>query len=418
MVEIRKPIQVDEAVQLVIMHAKSVGTEKVSIQQAYGRILAEPIIARHDVPPFDRSPYDGFAIRAADTDHASSEKRIPFTVIGGIGAGHVAEKEIGKGEAYRIMTGAPIPTGADAVVMLEQTIEQEGAFTLHKPLTAGENISVSGEDAKAGEQLIGSGAFIHPGTIALLATFGYAEVEVAKRPVVGILSTGTELLRVDEALAPGKIRNSNGPMIAAQLARMGVEHKSYGMLVDDLDACAEVVEGALSETDVLITTGGVSVGDYDYLPAIYERLGAQVLFNKVAMRPGSVTTVAKLGNKILFGLSGNPSACFTGFELFTRPAILQMMGSKSPYIPSMKAMLGENFPTPNPFTRFVRAVWKMTKEGPVASSAGFNSSSAISSIARGNCIIVLPSGTRGYAKGMEVDVLLLGVEQGVSKWKI
>lgn len=418
MVEIRKPIQVAEAVQLVITHSKSVGTERVPLKQAYGRILAEPIIAKHDVPPFDRSPYDGFAIRAEDTGGASGENRIPFTVIGEIGAGHVAEKEIRKGEAYRIMTGAQIPTNADAVVMLEQTVEQEDAFTLRKPFTAGENISFRGEDAKDGEQLIESGAFIHPGTIALLATFGYAEVEVAKRPVVGILSTGTELLRVDEALEPGKIRNSNGPMIAAQLARMGIEYKSYGMLVDDLDACTEMVKKALLETDVLITTGGVSVGDYDYLPAIYERLGAQVLFNKVAMRPGSVTTVAELGNKLLFGLSGNPSACFTGFELFTRPAILQMMGAENPYMPRMKAKLGEDFTKPNPFTRFVRAVWEMTEGGPVASPAGFNKSSAVSSIARGNCILVLPSGTRGYTKGMEVDVLLLGVEQGVAKWEI
>lgn len=417
MVEIRKPIQVTEAVQLVMMHSKSVGTESILLEQAYGRILAEPIIARHDVPPFDRSLYDGFAIRAEDTDGASGENRLPFTVIGDIGAGHVAEKEIGEGEAYRIMTGAPIPTNADAVVMLEQTVEQNRAFTLRKPFTAGENISFRGEDAKDGEQLIERGAFIHPGTIALLATFGYAEVEVAKRPVVGILSTGTELLRVDEALEPGKIRNSNGPMIAAQLARMGIDYKSYGMLVDDLDACTEMVEKALLETDVLITTGGVSVGDYDYLPAIYERLGAQVLFNKVAMRPGSVTTVATLGNKLLFGLSGNPSACFTGFELFTRPAILRMMGAENPYMPRMKAKLGEDFTKPNPFTRFVRAVWKMTAEGPIASPAGFNMSSAVSSIARGNCIIVLPSGTRGYTKGMEVEILLLGVEQGVSKWE-
>ena len=136
------------------------------------------------------------------------------------------------------------------------------------------------------------------------------------------------------------------------------------------------------------------------------------------MRPGSVTTVAKLGNKLLFGLSGNPSACFTGFEFFTRPAILQMMGAENLYMPQMKAKLGEDFTQPNPFTRFVRAVWEMTEEGPFVSPAGFNNSSAVSSIARGNCILVLPSGTRGYTKGMEVDVLLLGVEQGVSKWEI
>ena len=399
-------------------HVQTIGTERISLEKAYGRILAEPIIAKHDVPPFDRSPYDGFAVRAEDTVGASGENRIPFKVIGEIGAGHLADRAINEGEAYRIMTGALIPENADAVVMLEQTVEKQDAFTLRKPFTSGENISVKGEDAKEGEQLIEAGAFIHPGTIALLATFGYAHIEVAKRPVAGVLSTGTELLRVDEALVPGKIRNSNGPMIMAQLDRMGIGYKSYGMLADELDACTETVKQALAETDLLITTGGVSVGDYDYLPTIYERLGAKVLFNKVAMRPGSVTTVAVLGDKLLFGLSGNPSACFTGFELFTRPAILGMMGAEKPYMPRMKAVLGEDFTKPNPFTRFVRAVWEMTPDGLVAKPAGFNKSSAVSSIARGNCIIVLPSGTRGFAIGMEVDILLLGAEQGVADWAL
>jgi molybdopterin molybdotransferase len=207
-------------------------------------------------------------------------------------------------------------------------------------------------------------------------------------------------------------------MVNAQLDRMGIVYKSFGMLPDDLDACTETVKQALEEIDLLITTGGVSVGDYDYLPMIYERLGAEVLFNKVAMRPGSVTTVAVLGDKLLFGLSGNPSACFTGFELFIRPAILQMMGAEKPYMPRIKAVLGEDVTQPNLFTRFVRALWEMTPDGPVAKPAGFNKSNAVSSIARGNCIIVLPSGTSGFAAGMEVDLLLLGAEQGVSNWEL
>lgn len=418
MLEMRKPIPVAEAVQLVMEHIHSSGTEMVPLENTYGRILAQPIIAQHDVPSFDRSPYDGFAVRAQDTAGASGDNRVAFNVIGEIGAGYVADRAIGDGEAYRIMTGAPIPDNADAVVMLEQTVEQAGSFTLRKPFSPGENISFKGEDAKEGELLIEAGTIIHPGTIALLATFGYANVEVAKLPIVGILSTGTELLAVDEQLVPGKIRNSNGPMIAAQLDRMGIRYQSYGMQADDLDTCTAIVERALAETDVLITTGGVSVGDYDYLPAIYERLGAKVLFNKVAMRPGSVTTVAVLGHQLLFGLSGNPSACFTGFELFARPAIIGMMGGTSPYMPRMTAKLGEDFVKPNPFTRFIRAIWNMTSEGIVVVPAGFNKSNAVSSIARGNCLIVLPSGTRGFVTGAEVDILLLGAEQGVSEWEL
>lgn len=416
MVEMRRPIQVAEAIQLVMGNIPKLESEIVPLEQTYGRILAEPIIAKHDVPSFDRSPYDGFAVRSEDTVDASGDNRIPFTVIGEIGAGHVADRGIGKREAYRIMTGAQIPENADAIVMLEQTVEGEGSFTIRKPFSSGENFSYKGEDAKKGEVLIEAGTLVHPGTVALLATFGYAEVEVTRRPIAGILSTGSELLDVADELAPGKIRNSNGPMIEAQLKRMGIPYKSYGMQVDHLEQSTEIVEKAIAETDLLITTGGVSVGDYDYLPAIYERLGAKVLFNKVAMRPGSVTTVAVLGEKLLFGLSGNPSACFTGFELFARPAIVSMMGGIAPYMPVMTAKIGEDFAIPNPFTRFVRAIWDMTPEGIVAVPAGFNKSNAVSSIARGNCLIVLPSGTRGYMKGMEVDILLLGVEQGVREW--
>ncbi|MGN7408289.1 molybdopterin molybdotransferase MoeA [Sporosarcina sp. SAFN-010] len=416
MVEMRKPIPVAEAVAQVMSHVQRLGTESISLEQSMSRILAEPIVARHSVPPFDRSPYDGFAIRAKDSEGASGEHRVPFTVIGEIGAGYVGEQPVGPHEAYRIMTGAQIPEGADAVVMFEQTVETAEGFTVRKPYESGENISYKGEDAAEGELLIAAGTLIHAGTIALLATFGYADVAVYRQPVVGILSTGTELLDVSDDLVPGKIRNSNGPMVKGQLQRLGVLFRSYGTSSDDLDACTEVIERALQETDTLITTGGVSVGDFDHLPAIYERLGAKVLFNKVAMRPGSVTTVAVLGDKFLFGLSGNPSACFTGFELFARPALLSMMGCTAPYLPYLKAKLAEDFTKPNPFTRFVRAVWQMTEKGVTAAPAGFNKSNAVSSIARGNCLIVLPSGTRGYSTGDEVDLLLIGAEQGVEDW--
>jgi|SRR5690625_216132 len=393
-------------------------TETISLESAYGRVLAESIIAKHDVPPFDRSAYDGYAIRAEDSVGASANNPVQFQVIGEIGAGHLGERPIVKNEAYRIMTGAILPESADTIVMLEETVETGKGFTIKKQYNPNENISYQGEDAQVGEMLIEKGTIIHPGTVALLATFGYAQVQVASLPSVSIISTGTELLDVEDELVPGKIRNSNGSMLMAQLKRMGIPFQSLGMLEDDLDACTEVVVDALQQSDIVITTGGVSVGDYDYLPEIYERIGAKVLFDKVKMRPGSVTTVAVLGEKLLFGLSGNPSACFTGFELFTRPAILTMMGCTSPYLPRMKAMLGEDFSKANPFTRFVRAIWMMGPKYPIVVPAGFNKSNAVSSIARGNCIIVLPSGSEGYIAGDEVDVLLLGQEQGVETWEL
>jgi molybdopterin molybdotransferase len=418
LVQIRKPVAVKEALELLMAHVPAPRAETAALADSYGRILAEPVVASHDVPPFHRAPYDGFAIRSEDSRGAGEHRRISFRVVGHIGAGQMPARELGEGEAVRIMTGAPLPPNADAVVMLEQAVEDGQGFAIRKPFRAWENVSLRGEDARAGEVLVEQGNLIHPGVVALLATFGYASVRVARKPVVGLMTTGTELLQVHEPLAPGKIRDSNGPMIAAQLARLGIPSRSYGFVRDDLDQAFELVRRALRETDCVITTGGVSVGDYDYLPAIYERLGAKVLFNKVAMRPGSVTTVAVWEGKFLFGLSGNPSACYVGFEIFARPALLRMMGSRKPYLPHTQAVLTEDFTKPNPFTRFVRAVYRHDGSRPTVAPAGFNKSNAVSSIARSNALMVLPGGSRGFRRGAIVDVLLPGTEEGEAEWRI
>lgn len=420
MVEIRKPISVNEAINRVMCHVQSIAAEEIPLSASYGRILAEPVIAKHDVPSFHRAPYDGFAIRAEDSSNAGKLAGTSFRIVDIVGAGSLASKSLMPGEAVRIMTGAAMPEGSDAVVMLEQAqLDEAGeGFTVRKPFAQWENVSLQGEDARQGEIMIESGQFIHPGTIALLATFGYSSVRVAQKPRVGIISTGSELLEVHEPLAPGKIRNSNGPMIAAQLARMHLPFEFYGSMKDDLENGFEFMEQTLPKVDCLITTGGVSVGDFDYLPAIYEQLGAKVLFNKVAMRPGSVTTVAVKDGKLLFGLSGNPSACYTGFELLARPALLSMMGCSKPYLPYTKAVLAEDFSKANPFTRFVRAIYKFDHDRATIAPAGFNKSNAVSSIARGNAFIVLPGGTRGFRKGDWVEALLLGTEDGDDTWRI
>ncbi|WJE55217.1 molybdopterin molybdotransferase MoeA [Bacillus cereus] len=417
--ERRVPITVEEAVRKVMELANCGLKELVPLELAYGRTLADDLIADHDVPSFDRSPYDGFAIRADDTTWVSQENSILFEVIGEIGAGSVFPQEVGAFQAVRIMTGAQIPKGCNAVVMLELTRQYEDVgknyMEVKRSFKKGDNISFQGEDARKGTILAKRGSYINPGISALLATFGYSEVPVAKKPVIGLLATGSELLDVDEPLQPGKIRNSNTYMILSQIRRAGGRVKYFGKFSDDFDTCHAAVKEALSQVDMLITTGGVSVGDYDYLPAIYEKLGVSVLFNKVAMRPGSVTTVAQLNGKLLFGLSGNPSACYVGFELFVRPSIRTYMFSEKPHLKREKALLGEDFLKPNPFTRFVRAKLQYNEGQLVAYPSGFDKSSSVSSLAESNAFIILPGGTRGYKKGMFVDVLLLEDNEG-SEW--
>ncbi|MEC1262312.1 molybdopterin molybdotransferase MoeA [Bacillus swezeyi] len=416
MLEQRKPIPVYEAAERVIQLQKQGETEWTQLEESLHRYLAEDVKADHHVPAFDRSPYDGFAIRASDTAGASRENPLKFEVIDHIGAGAVSEKKLGPFQAVRIMTGAQIPEGADAVVMLELTKtyseDEKNYMMLKRAFRPGENISKTGEDAEKGSVLIRKGTRITPGVVALLATFGYAAVPVVKKPVIGIIATGTELLNVSDPLVPGKIRNSNAGMVAAQVEEAGGKPLYLGKISDQFEESFEAVEGALEKVDFLITTGGVSVGDFDFLPAIYEKLGAEVLFNKVAMRPGSVTTVAQLNGKLLFGLSGNPSACFVGFELFVKPSVKAWLRDPKPYPMCAEAILTKDFPKPNPFTRFVRSFVSI-KEGTLhAKPVGLDKSSAVTSLADANALMVLPGGTRGYEAGRRVHVLLYRDENG------
>lgn len=419
MVEKRKPIPVNEAVKRVLNFAKEGISETVPIHQAFDRYLAEDLVASHHVPPFDRSPYDGFAIRAEDSIEAGLDNPVEFEVIEEIGAGSIAKIEVEPFQAIRIMTGAQLPKECNAVVMLELAKESEvdgkKFFTIKRSYSAGDNISFEGEDTKKGTVLVEKGTKINPGVQALLATFGYSNVLVAKKPIIGVFATGTELLEVQEVLQPGKIRNSNSYMICAQIERSGGIPRYFGVLPDEFDFSYEKIRESLDEVDLLITTGGVSVGDYDHLPEIYDKLGATVLFNKVAMRPGSVTTVAELNGKLLFGLSGNPSACFVGYELFTRPIIHTLLFNKKPHLVKVQAFLDVDYPKPNPFTRFVRSRISFQEARVMIAPSGFDKSNAVSSLASANALMILPGGTRGYEKGMVVEALLLESDEG-SEW--
>lgn len=419
--ERRQPIPVEEAVKKVHQFQKHGQVEWVPLKNSLGRWIAEDILADHDVPAFDRSPYDGFALRAEDTKDASSEHPVEFEVIDHIGAGIVSAKTIGPFQAIRIMTGAKIPKGANVVIMLEltKTFEKDGKsmMSLKRPLKKGDNISRQGEETLKGNVMIKKGSKVTPGVTAILATFGYAVVPVVKKPVIGIISTGTELLQVSDAMVDGKIRNSNLSMVYAQVLEAGGEPLDLGGVSDDFDQSYEAVKAALSKVDMLITTGGVSVGDFDFLPAIYEKLGADVLFNKVAMRPGSVTTVAALPNgQVLYGLSGNPAACFVGFELFVKPIIYKWCLKENPFPVFAEAKLTHDFPKANPFTRFVRASLDFAGSQLSVTPTGLDKSSAVTSIAHADCFIVLPGGTRGFSAGDQVSVLLFHHEGGAPCW--
>ncbi|GER66430.1 molybdopterin molybdenumtransferase [Weizmannia acidilactici] len=416
----RKPIKVEEAIRKVMEWTRTGRQETVPIKESLNRVLAKDLTATNDVPWFKRSPYDGYAIFSGSTAEANADHPVLLEVLGTIGAGYTWDEGIKPDQAVKIMTGAAIPDGADAVIMVELTkeLEKDGKIyvQIKRKVEKGENIVEIGEDMKKGEILVPKGTTVNPGVMATLATFGYQDVPVMKKPKAAIIATGSELLEVDEPLEKGKIRNSNAYMLWGQVIRAGGEPVFYRLVKDDFNETYEAVKRALGEADIVMTTGGVSVGDFDYIPKVYEKLGAELLFNKVAMRPGSVTSAAVLAGKILFGLSGNPSACYVGFELFVRPYLKTMLGHRNVYLKRAQATLGEDFPKPNPFTRFVRA--KLSYEAGVihAGPVRMDKSNIVSSLIEANALIVLPGGSRGFTKGLQVDVLLLEDEEGAPEW--
>lgn len=420
MVEIRTPIPVSEAIRRVMLHGKLGSKNFVPIEESLGRLLAEDLIADHDVPAFDRSPYDGFAVRAEDTASARIGHAMELEVVGEIGAGSVHEGVVQSNQAVRIMTGAQIPEGCDAVIMLEHVAEftsnGKSFIRFEKQLQHLENVTLIGEDTKRGEVLVERGTYINPGVIALLATFGYPEVPVSRKPRVGIISTGSELLAIEAPLERGKIRDSNSSMLIGQIERGGGIPVMLGQLKDDLMLCYNQVVEALEKVDILLTTGGVSVGDYDYIPAILEKLDADVLFNKIKMRPGSVTTVAVVNGKMLFGLSGNPSSCYVGFELYARPIIRTLLHSEQPFLRSEVVQLGAAFTRPNPFDRFVRGNLHFENGRGVAMPVGLDKPNIVTSLAGADVLIMIPGGTDIYTEKMEVVVLFLEDQRGSSVW--
>lgn len=412
----RKPMPIVEAVEKVMAFSKLGKTEIVPIDICDDRRLAESVITKHPVPPFDKSPYDGFAFHSDDTVNASTANPVEFEIVEHVGAGHVPKKKLTRNKATRIMTGAQIPEGADCVAMFEicKEFERSGKeyISLKRKMKPDQNIIQKGSEIDQGIELVKKGTIINPGVKALLATFGYQSIQVAKKPIVGIFATGTELLDVNEELQPGKIRNSNASMIISQIKRAGAEPHYFGKLVDELTSSFNAIKDSLDKVDILITTGGVSVGDFDLMPAIYEKLHATVLFNKVAMRPGSVTTVAAVEDKLLFGLSGNPSACYVGFELFTRPILQAYLFNETPFLKRSQAILVDDFQKPNPFTRFVRGISFIENGQVKVGLAGIDKSNVVTSLAFTNSLIILPGGTRGFSQGTTVDVLWLEDREG------
>ncbi|MEW9700558.1 gephyrin-like molybdotransferase Glp [Paenibacillus sp. SI8] len=405
----RKVISVDEGRAILRTHTTLMEIEQVPLASAFSRRLAVDVRADHPVPHFRRSGVDGYAVCSADIRQATPEAPVQLKVIERIPSGTVPQLFVQAGCASRVMTGAPVPEGADTVVMLEMTdsMQDEGQAALvciKKDVPAGSNITPIAGEVAVGELLLQRGSEIGPGEAAILATFGYSEVPVYRKPVVAIFSTGSELLNVQAPMEPGRIRNSNSYMLAAQVEAAGGLPMIMPVLSDDVLQVQAALEAVIPQADLIVTSGGVSVGDYDVLVDIFGRFDGQLLFNKIAMRPGTPTSAALWRNKLLLALSGNPGASFVGFELFVKPLILHMLGCAEPYPVAISAFLEVDYDKPSAYPRYVRGTKRVENGSLWVKPAGIDKSSIMVSIKDADCLIRLPAGGKGFQKGDPVVV--------------
>jgi len=322
----------EEALQKILTHTPILPPETVPLEQAEGRVLAEELFAQSELPPFDNSAMDGFAVRAADVAQARQDCPVKLKILDVVRAGSLPRPALQAGQAVRIMTGAPIPQGADSVVMKESTGSTEDDWvTIFRAPRKNENIRPKGEDISAGQSLAQAGLRVRPYDVALLAAQGFKTLSVLEKPKVVILATGDELVPFTEPLAPGKIRNSNGPAIAAFLSHWNVPCRDLGIAGDDPAKLEEILREAFAFADVLLISGGVSVGDFDYTKSTLEKSGVGVIFWKAAIKPGKpiffgIKTDEGGGKKLVFGLPGNPVSALVCLEEFVRPALEKLQG--------------------------------------------------------------------------------------------
>ncbi|KKM11977.1 hypothetical protein SY88_05900 [Clostridiales bacterium PH28_bin88] len=383
------------------------GTEEVPILSALGRVLAQDVRAREDIPPFDRSPLDGYAVRAEDLAGATRATPAALKVIAEVPAGRVSPLPVSPGTAVKIMTGAPIPPGANAVVKVEDTDGGGELVRVFSSLRPESNIARAGEDVQMGELVLEKGMVLRSGAIGMLAAVGVSPVPVYRKPRVAVLCTGEELVDILAFLSPGKIRNSNLYGLAAAIMEAGGEPVLMATVPDRLEDIITQLEQALEAADLVVTTGGASVGEYDLMRDAFRLAGAEMLFWRVAMKPGTPALAAEKDGKLLIGLSGNPAAALIAFEHLVRPAILLMGGRQKWQRPRASGVMAEGFAKGGGPRRFLRVTAHREGGGYRVDLTGKQSPGVLQSILRCNALVDVPAGSSPLQAGQEVQLILL-----------
>jgi molybdopterin molybdotransferase len=399
-------ITVSEALHTILNTVTPLGFEKVNILSALGRVLAEDIYAPRNIPPTDNSAMDGYALISEDTMGASTDNPLFFDIIEDVPAGNIPQKIVGFAEATRIMTGAPIPEGVDAVVPVE-AIELDGdRIKIFAEASIGQNVRYIGEDVKEGELVLKRGTIIRPAETGMLAAVGRSFVTVYQKPLVAILATGDELTDIDGNLSPQKIISSNSYSGAAQVIECGGIPIQIGIAKDTKEDITKKFNAAM-RADIIASSAGVSVGDYDFVKDVMKDIGVTIKFHEVAQRPGKPFTFGTAGKKLFFGLPGNPVSSMVTFEQYVRPAILLMTGHKRIFRKTVKAVLQETIQKKQGLRHFFRARVRYEDGRFTVVTTGEQGSGILKSMVLANGIMVLPEDITTIKKGDEVIVQMI-----------
>ena len=395
-------LTVEDARERILSRVEPLGIERVEIMAALGRVLAEPIVSRATIPPWPNSSMDGYALRAQDTNGEPVE----LAVVGRIIAGAMPSRALGAGESMRIFTGAPLPEGADAVVPQEDVAADGDRVTVRGRIAPGAYVRPAGEDVRAGDVVVKPGGVIGAPEVGLLATLGYSQVRVHRRPRVAILSTGNELADLGTQPGPAQIPNTNTYSLMAQVIEAGAEPVNLGVAPDELEAITERVRWGLASADVLVTSAGVSVGELDLVREALERSGAELHLWQVSMRPGKPITFGTRGDHPVFGLPGNPVSAMVTFELFVRPALRRLEGADVIDRPRLRARALAPIANPGSRRGYLRVTLTPDAQGYGARLTGDQGSAILRSMVLADGLAVVAPDTT-IAAGESVDVIVL-----------
>jgi molybdopterin molybdotransferase len=402
------PISVADAQSRVLDAVRPFDIERVALVDALGRVLREDIVAEWDVPASDNSAMDGYAVRSSDLAGASDGSPVGLNVVADVPAGTEAAVRVEPGQAARIMTGAPLPPGADSIAQVEITDGGSDVVRIFREVKPGANVRRRAEDIEGGRLVLDSGARIGSGEIGVLATVGRGEVAVARRPTVAILSTGSELVDPGVRPGPGQVTNSNAFALAALVRELGGDPHVVGRVADSLEATVDALRDALA-CDIVLTSGGVSVGAYDYVKDAVRAIGAETKFWRVAMKPGKPILFAVGADRLIFGLPGNPVSSMVGFHLFVGPAIRKGLGLSSGWRPPVvRARAGAAMKSKGDRLTFLRVRVRSEDGALVAYPMKLQGSGVTSSMIAANGLATVPQGTTAVDEGSTVEVVLIG----------